>query len=202
MVALFLDGEYIADIDKETLLLQKIGVGSELSEEDLAQLIRRSNEKRAKEKALYLLGIRDYSRKELVDKIRQETSDEAAELAERRMQELGLLNDHNFAQKYAKDLLFRKNHSASKAEFELIKKGIDKDLAREVIEALQPDAKESILRVLAGRKYSNLLRQGESGVKKAVASLQRLGYRWEDIRAALRQHELTHDGEADIYDVL
>ena len=107
LTALFLDGELAAKLDSETLLQSGLRIGMELDDEELYRLIQRSDAHRAQEKALYLLEHRSHSKKELADKISRTAGREAAERAAERMEELGLVNDAQYARNLAEELLRR-----------------------------------------------------------------------------------------------
>ena len=184
--ALFLDGELAAKLDSETLLQSGLRIGMELDDEELYRLIQRSDAHRAQEKALYLLEHRSHSKKELADKISRTAGREAAERAAERMEELGLVNDAQYARNLAEELLQRKRFAARRAEYELLQKGIDRALAQEIVEELAPEPEES-LRFLLERKYQRSL-SDEKGRRRVFAALQRLGYSGEDIRTALRDY--------------
>lgn len=189
--ALFLDGEFAGNVDTETLLKSGLRPGGELDDEGLHALIWESESRRAYEKALYLLELRSHSQKELADKISRTYPREAAERAAERMVELGLVNDEEYARGLTAELFGRKGFSASRVRQELLQKGIDRDLAQRLTEELSPDPAETI-RALIERKYRRALGD-EKGRRRTVAALQRLGYRWEDIRAALNQYQNNED---------
>ena len=65
--ALYLDGELAVNIDAQTLLSSRFQVGTEITDEELHELLAASDANRAKEKALYLIAHRDHSKKELVE---------------------------------------------------------------------------------------------------------------------------------------
>ena len=69
--AIYIDGEFALKLDTETVLISKFSTGSEITDEELKKLIEKSNEKRAKEKALWLISYRDHSKKELQDKLKR-----------------------------------------------------------------------------------------------------------------------------------
>ena len=50
---------------------------------------------------------------------------------------------------------------------------------------------------LIRKKYFRYLGD-EKGVRKTVAALQRLGYRWSDINSALRQYEIETEEFIDV----
>jgi len=183
--ALFLDGEFAVNIDTETLLKAGWKPGKELDDEQLHELIQASETRRASEKALYLLEHRSHSQKELADKISRVTSREAAEAAAQHMAEIGLVNDEEYARSFAAELLDRKGFSASRVRQELLQKGIDRELTEQIVEESSPDPVEKILELIQ-KKYIRTL-DDEKGRRRCIAALQRLGYRWDDIRTALNQ---------------
>ena len=54
--AVYIDGEYAMNLDTRVLLENRVDVGNELDDEALRELIDLSNERRAKEKALWLIS--------------------------------------------------------------------------------------------------------------------------------------------------
>ena len=184
--ALYLDGEFAVNIDTETLMKSGFRQGADITDEELHDLIQASEQRRANEKALYLLEHRNHSKKELVDKIRRTSSREAAEAAANRMEELGLVDDDDYARRYATELLHRKGYAISRTVYELVQKGIDKEFAEELVEELAPDPQEKIRQVIE-RKYAGC-GTDEKITRRAVAALQRLGYRYDDIRQAMRDY--------------
>lgn len=185
--ALFLDGEFAVNIDTETLLKSGFKPGREIDDEQLHELILSSENRRAGEKALYLLEHRSHSQKELADKISRVTTREAAEAAARHMAELGLVNDEEYARNLTADLFRRKGYSASRVRRELLQKGIEDELVQRILEENAPDPVEKI-RELIDKKYGRLL-SDEKGRRRSIAALQRLGYGWDDIRTAINQFE-------------
>lgn len=185
MSALYIDGEFVMNLDSRTLIENRFDVGREIDDEDLHEIINLSNERRAKEKALWLISYRDHSKKELTDKIKRTCDEESAEKAVERMEELGLVNDEAYAQRYAKKLLFSKHMSKNAAIYELSRKGIDKELAEEILENTEVDERNQIRQVI-DKKYRNL--SDEKIRRRAVSALQRLGYRWNDIRSVLEEY--------------
>ena len=194
--ALFLDGEFVMNIDTETLLKSGYRVGQAITDEQLHTLLLDSNARRANEKAVYLLEHRSHSKKELVEKISRTSSMEAAQAAADRMEELGLVNDEEYARRYAHELLERKGLAKSRAVFELTRKGIDRELAEELVEELAEEDPEEKIREIIQRKYLRCL-SDEKGMRRTVQGLQRMGSRYEAIRSALREflEELPQDME-------
>ena len=138
---------------------------------------------RAKEKALYLLEHRPHSKRELEDKLARTVGREAAGQAAGRMEELGLIDDADYAHRLAEELA-RKGFAAPRIRQELLRRGIGRELAAQEAERAAA-APEDALHSLIERRFARQLGE-EKGRRRAVAALQRMGYRWEEIRSALR----------------
>ncbi len=183
MTALYIDSEYAVSVDTMTFLSTGKKIGSEITDDELYELIETSKYNRAKEKALYLIEYRSRTKKELYDKLVVLFGENASERAIERLEELGLINDEKYAREYAEVLLERKGFSRQRAEFELMKKGIDKDVIEEILDELEPEPVEQIKKLLQtkfARRLSN-----EKDLAKTVNSLKAMGYRWSDINDAI-----------------
>ena len=182
MCALFIDGEYVMNLDAQTLIENRFDVGREIDDDELKDIIDKSNERRAKEKALWLISYRSHSKKELFDKLKRSFDEISAQKAVDRMEELGLINDEEFAKLYARKLVNGKKMSVKAAEYELYRKGIDKITAEQVLGELEYDPQTQIIEFIT-KKYKNI--SDEKIKRRAVAALQRKGYSWEEIRQAI-----------------
>jgi regulatory protein len=181
---LYIDGEAAVKVDTETLLRRGIAIGDELDDEELHELLQKSDTARAKEKALYLLEHRPHAKRELERKLSRTVGEEAAQAAADRMEELGLVDDADYAARLAQELA-RKGYAFSRTVQELVRRGVDRELAQEAAREASPDPEEAIRRLIQ-RKYERRLGD-EKGRRQTAAALQRLGYRWEEIRSALRE---------------
>lgn len=191
LVALFIDGEKAVDIDTETYLKSGLKPGDNLSDERLHGLIETSDVRRAEQKAMYLLGYRAHSQRELAQKLRRTVPREAAEQAAEKMTELGLVDDEEYARSLAREMFSRKGFAASRVRMELMRKGIGREMAEQIAEEAEPDPREAI-REMIDKKYARCL-DDEKGRRRTVAALQRMGYRWDDIRSALREFIAEED---------
>ena len=169
LTQLYLDGEPGPKLDTEVVLLARLQPGDILSEEELQELVERSDARRAQEKALYLLEHRSHSKRELTEKIaRTAASREAAQAAADHLEEIGLVDDRAFAETYARELFQRKRYGARRVRQELSRKGVGRDIIDQVLE----------------RRYPTW-REDEKARRRAVAALQRLGYSFEQVRAVM-----------------
>lgn len=185
---LYIDGELAFTLDSRTLNENGIRKGVTVTDKDLQKLVTESKKRRAKEKALYLLGFRDYTKKELYNKLKRTEDENAAQYAVDKMVELGLVNDKNFAKRYSKQLIEVRHLSFRGIRQKLFDKGFDSELIDEILNdfKLEYDPRDNI-RELIERKYERYL-SDEKGVKRTVSALQRMGYSWGDISAVLKAY--------------
>ena len=186
---LFIDGEAAVKVDTETWLRSGLCVGDEIDDERLHELLQASAAHRAHEKALYLLEHRAHSKKELADKIaRAEFDREAAAAAADRMEELGLVDDEQYARRLAQELFTRKKFGTRRVKQELRQKGIAEEIVSLVLEEFSPEKDETVekVREIVERKYP-MAREDEKVRRRAIAALQRYGYSMDDIFSVLNE---------------
>lgn len=190
LVQLFLDGEAAVKLDAQVFLQSGLKPGDQVSDQELFELIQASDARRAQEKALYLLEYRNYSKRELTEKIaRTAASREAAQAAAGRMEELGLIDDRRFGEDYARELFSRKGYGARRAAQELRRKGLDQELVQELVEKYgSPEQSGENIRRVLEKKYPGW-QEDEKVRRRAFAALQRLGYSYQEVREAMGQGE-------------
>ena len=196
-IHLSLDGEYIATVNADYWFTCGIKSGSEVTPEQLEELLTESARRKMMNKALDLLSLRDYSRRELSDKLvtkaweKKEQKDmdlgslkqQASDICDR-LEELGLLNEERFARSYVDELIRRKHLSKSGLRTALIQKGVQRDIIETVLEAVDVDPVEQIRELLA-TKFKNRDLSDEKQKTRTVNALLRLGYRYNEIHAAM-----------------
>lgn len=196
-IHLSLDGEYIATVNADYWFTCGIKSGSEVTPQQLEELLAESALRKMMNKALDLLSIRDYSRRELSDKLvtkaweKKEQKDmdlgslkqQASDICDR-LEELGLLNEERFARSYVDELLRRKHLSKSGLKTALIQKGVQRDIIETVLEEVEVDPVEQVRELLA-TKFKNRDLSDEKQKTRTVNALLRLGYRYGEINAAM-----------------
>ncbi len=196
-VHLSLDGEYIATVNADYWFTSGIRSGDEVTPEQVETLLAESARRKMMNKALDLLSNRDYSRKELSDKLvtkaweKKEQKDmdistlkaQASDICDR-LEELGLLDEERFARSYVEELLRRKHLSKEGLKTALIKKGVVRDIIELVLEEVEVDPVEQVRELLATKFKSRDL-SDEKQKTRTVNALLRLGYRYGEIYAAM-----------------
>ena len=185
---IYLDGQFAFVLYKGELRQFQIKEGQELSEESYHHIMTQILPKRAKLRSMNLLQSRDYTRRQLEDKLRQgdypqECIDEAIAYVE----SYGYIDDRRYAKDYVEYHLQTK--SRNRIETDLLKKGIAKELIREVFDELgnlgvKQDELAIICELLKKKKYctDTATRQEQ---QKMYGFLYRKGFRGDTIARAL-----------------
>ena len=141
----------------------------------------------AKQRALWLLDKRDYSRCELSRKLAEKGfTDAAATAALDRLTELGIVDDRRYAPIVVRHYA-AKGYGAQSVRAELQRRGIPKELWDEAL-AEMPEQDETVDRLLRARlKGADL--SDRAALKKATDALLRKGYGWDEIHAAVERAE-------------
>lgn len=182
--------------------------GKELSDDEAAALTAAVERGKLMEKAVSLLSLRPMSRRELLDKLTEpprrrrkpgaktaeppephpetlrrqsEALRESAEAAADRLEELGLLNDGEYAKAVVRHYS-AKGYGVRKLRDELYRRGVPRELWDGALDEAPPAGEEAY--DLARKK----LRDGgptRENLKKVSDYLARRGFGWEEISAAL-----------------
>ena len=199
-LALFLDGEFAFSLDEDTFAAAALHQDDELEDWQIEELRKKSETRRALDKAMDYLSLRDHAAGELYQKLCRKFDAHSAAYAVARAGELGLLNDVSFARRRAAELL-RKRKSRRAILDDLHAKGIDRGAAAEAVEALFAQSEEdeeenpelTNARALVERHYAAKLAQGKW--QQVAAALARRGFSHSVIRQALADAE-TEETEA------
>lgn len=182
----YVDGEYWYILDIELIAANGLREGLECDEAFLADILEQAQRRKAKERALYLLEYRRHTRKELVDKLRRSVSPEIAEQTADRMEELGFLNDEEYAEDIAEYLLHQKKLSRRAARYKMEQKGFDRETAEQALDLIDIDPRDQ-LRELIEQRYAKYLTD-QSGVRKVTSALMRLGHSYYDIKDVIAEY--------------
>ena len=199
-LALFFDGEFAFSLDEQTFADAALHQDDLLEDWQIEELRKKSETRRALDKAMDYLSLRDHAAGELYQKLCRKFDAHSAAYAVARAGELGLLNDVSFARRRAAELL-RKRKSRRAILDDLHAKGIDRGTAAEAVEALFAQSEEdeeenpelANARALVERHYAAKLAQGKW--QQVAAALARRGFSHSVIRQALADAE-TEETEA------
>lgn len=158
--------------------------GSEITPSELSSIIAADIARKAKKRALYLLGERAFCRGELLSKLEKTYGAEVAEDAVCYVEELGYINDEDYAKKYAEYLIKRKKHGVYRAKREMLQKGLSRELCENVLAEFTEDELDEELLWLIRKKYIEKISDFD-GRRKTVAALVRRGYDFSSVKRCI-----------------
>ncbi|MCL2509069.1 MAG: recombination regulator RecX [Oscillospiraceae bacterium] len=180
------DGEYATTVDADFWYSCGYSDGEDLDDDDLAEFLYETDTRRAYNKAVGLLAVRDHGRVELIRKLAAFFGRDIAESAADLLTEQGFIDDEAYAQKLAESLFRRKKYAPERIRRELTLRGIDRETAEYAVSMLEADERESIESLLE-TKFVNSL-SDEKGVRRTFNALIRMGYDFVDVRNVIRNY--------------
>ena len=190
---LTMEGGEDTEVDVRTFDESPYREGCDITEEQLHSLLTTSQRNRARERGLYLLGLRDYSCHELEQKLYTEATPEIAAAVVERLREVGLLDDERYAARLARSLSEGKHYPRRRIEQELRRRGISTVLIQTVVSDLEGEDFEQALALLQ-KKYYNKLNDPDSR-RRVIAALARRGFSYGAIRRAMDEMGAPDDEE-------
>lgn len=192
---IFVDGEYFTILDAEIMAKNNIKVDMEISQEEMDDLLYQAERRKGRERAYYLLSYRDHSKKELYEKLTHSVRPEVAKEVIALMEEQGYLNDENYAEKLVRNCVNTKFWGAKRIHYELIRKGIAKDLADTAVANCDVSYTDRI-KQLIDKKYYDKMSSGEyKQIQKVIAAMLRVGYNYDDIKSAMAEWRTEQQSE-------
>ncbi|MCD8382543.1 MAG: recombination regulator RecX [Clostridiales bacterium] len=187
----FLDTGSLIKVGEQELLDFGLRPGLELEGEALQRLIASSEDTSARERAARMIGARPLSRAELIDKLVAKGEGRAqAERAADRLEELGALNDGEYARTVVRHY-DRMGYGPQKLREELYRRKIPRDRWAEALAEARPE-EEAAADYLASKR-SGIPSDPRSFQRQANA-LRRRGFSWQAIRAVMGACPVGEDG--------
>ena len=190
---LILDGAEGPEVDVRTFDESPYRVGDTILPEQVEALVARSQYDRAHDKALYLLGLRDYACKELEKKLCADACPAVAAAVVERLREVGLLDDVAYATRMALSLATYKQYPRRRVVQELVRRGVSRELAQQAAEDNDTEDFQQALAILQ-KKYYNKLNDRDSR-QRVMAALVRRGFSYGAIRQAMEAYDANLDAE-------
>jgi regulatory protein len=182
----FVDGEYWAELDAGVAIESGLRVGAAFGWEELTRARVAGERPVAMGRALNLLGYRARSEAEIRERLgRYGYARETIEAVVGRLEELGYLDDAEFARLKAREKARR--YGPRRVSMELRKSGVGEELAREVVEeefAGRSEVGEA--RSAAARRYNG--RGSDAEARRVYGFLVRRGYSAEVCAQVAREY--------------
>ena len=191
-VNIFLDGEYSFSLDLDNFGQLGLKVGKELNQEEVSEIVKKSEFQKAFDKTLNFATRRLRSQKEIADYFRRKEIDISIhQIIIDRLKRLELLDDQKFAKWWVEQRLRFKNKSKKDITFELRQKGIDNQTIKNVLDDSEIDelkiAKELIKKkYYKWKKYDGGDKSHEKIRNQKIAQyLSGKGFSWEIINSVI-----------------
>lgn len=156
--------------------------------------------RKAKARALYLLGERAMCLAELKAKLTKTYGEETANEAAEYVQQLGYINDEDYAPRLAEYLIKRKRWGIRRARQEMLRRGLDRELVENALADIPEEELDEELTELIAKKYANKLNDPDDR-RKTIASLARRGYDFAAIKRCIETYledlNISADDEFD-----
>jgi regulatory protein len=138
-VNVYLDGEYAFGLAR--IVAAWLAVGTELSEEKIAQLKTEDQHESAYQRALNLINFRPRTEEEIRQNLqRHNLEEEIIQYVLRRLKENGLVNDAGFAQNWVENRAELRPRSRRALAYELKQRGVDSAIIEQTIDQVDDSA--------------------------------------------------------------
>ena len=185
--SVFVDGKYAFSLSAEALLESGLTNGQELSQAELTDYKKRSQDDKAYNLTLAYVARRMRSEGELLDYFRRKQY--APELAEQIMSKLRrhkFVDDREFARRWVENRRLLKATSTKKLRLELRQKKLSNDIIQAVLADDETDERQ-VLRELIEKKRRQSKYQDN---QKLMMYLARQGFSYSDIKDVLGDSSL------------
>lgn len=158
--------------------------GQTLSPSELSAVMGTDALRKAKKRALYLIGEREMCRGELLKKLTKTYGGEIAEQAAEYVCELGYIDDESYAPKLAEYLIKRKRWGIRRVRYEMISRGLDRALVENTLADIDEEELDEELITLIEKRYINKISDYDDR-RRTIAALARRGYDFGAIRRCI-----------------
>lgn len=183
-VSVFLDGRFAFGLHAKVAERFALKVGMDLSQPAVDAILRGQVQQDCLDKAISFLSRRMHSRKELRQKLlRSQFTPETIETALSRLQNLGYVNDEEFARQKLQQSQ-RKLIGERRAMAELMRSGVKGDVAREAVDQhFNTDEARDNAQTLIEKNLPRLQRlDAVTAKRRLIGLLQRRGFDYETIK--------------------
>jgi len=183
-LSVFIDGEFSFGADSFTILSHHLKEGDEITEEALSHIKNTAVFEDAKNYSARLISTKSYTVKAMREKLTNHIGDnETVEKTIAFLKEYKLLDDTDYARRYAHDLIHLKKFGIRQVKWKLKEKGISDMIIQNTIEELDSEdtISENLEALVTKRLAGNYEIKNIMKVKRYLASR---GYGFDEINSA------------------
>ena len=192
-LSVFIDGEFSFGADNFTILSHKLSEGDEITSEKLAHIKNTAVFEDAKNYAAKLISSKSYTVKAMKEKLLSHIGDdEIIQKTIEFLKEYKLLDDADYARRYAHDLIHLKKFGIRQVKWKLKEKGISDNVIEETIEEL--NFEDTISENLESLIYDTTDQKTlVKNIMKAKRYLASRGYGFDEINSAFSKIKTEDD---------
>lgn len=181
-VNVYLDDKFGFGIDLDNFMLLHLKVNQELSEEKVAEIVKKAEFQKTLDKLLRFATVRPRSEKEIKDYFRRKEVHESLhrELLEK-LRHFELLDDVKFAKWWVEQRIEFKSKSKRVIKQELLQKGIDRNIIEDVLEETKIDEEKMARELIEKKMYKWKNLQPREAKQKRSQYLAGKGFGWDVI---------------------
>ncbi|MEG0784939.1 MAG: RecX family transcriptional regulator [Christensenella sp.] len=186
-VNVYIDDEFAFAAYIDTALSNRLKIGEELDDEEIAHIKGEDSERYAIAYAMKLLSYRMRTERELRDKMKsKELPEVCIDAAIARLTEIGYIDDNEFANAYSQELL--RKYGKRLVVQKLMQKGVPRELAQETVHSIgcEDDVINSYVERFV-QKYRD--EEPYKAKQKTVRALMSKGFDYDDIKSALLRYD-------------
>lgn len=185
--SVFVDGSYSFSLSGDALLASRLVSGQELSAHDVDCFKKRSSDDKALGLSLAYVSRRMRSKGELSDYFRRKQyTPELIEQIVAKLENLGLVDDKVFAQRWVENRRMLKASSTKKLQLELRQKKIADDIIQVVLAEDETDELQILRDLVVKKRRQTKYRDNQ----KLMVYLAGQGFRYDDIKAVFAEDDI------------
>lgn len=179
-----LDGKRKYYVNSSVVSDFELEKGQSLTVAELGEITGADTLRKAKKRAMYLLGERLMCRGELLAKLTKTYGEQVATEAAEYVCELGYVNDEEYAPRLAEYLIKSKRWGVRRARYEMIRRGLDRELVENTLADIPEDEIDEELTALIEKKYAGKIGDYNDR-QRTIAALARRGYDYGAIKRCI-----------------
>lgn len=188
-VNIYLDGRFAFGIDLENLVKIGLKVEQELSEDEIEEIINKSEFQKIFDRLVRFSTLRPRSEKEIKNWLKKHKVYKSLHNSLfSRLKRLDLLDDKKFARWWVEQRMSFRPRSKRIMNYELRSKGINKNVIEDVLAEVDIDEEKIAKGLLEKKRYKWEKLKGLERRKKMADFLARKGFGWGVIKKAINNY--------------
>jgi len=189
-VSIFLDGEFFKGVSQEVILKLNLFKGKKINQNELSEILEIEEFEHAKSLTLKYLSYKPRTSFEITKYLKKKnTEGEVIKKIIKEIENLGLINDDEYARQYASELIRKGKAGYNVIVTKLIKRGISVGKAKNLLNNLFKEGEELKTAFnLAEKKFKTIKHKEKQKIIKSINDfLIRKGFNFEIVNKVIRK---------------